>query len=90
VNCASRGASNQADAVFCEECGASFGSECSSCGASCSPNAKFCRKCRTPLSCDAVAKTRERDPRSYTPRHLAEKTAVVYLPLWFASARTTT
>jgi ribosomal protein L40E len=49
VNCASCGASNQADAVFCEECGASFGRECPSCGASYSPRAKFCRNVE-PLS----------------------------------------
>jgi Double zinc ribbon len=59
--------------VFCEECGASFGRECPSCGANCSPSAKFCRKCRTPLGGDAVAKSGERDPRSYTPKHLAAK-----------------
>jgi class 3 adenylate cyclase len=73
VNCSSCGASNEADAAFCEECGASFGRECPSCGTSCSPRAKFCRKCRIPLGGDAVAKTSERDPRSYTPKHLAEK-----------------
>jgi class 3 adenylate cyclase/predicted ATPase/DNA-binding IscR family transcriptional regulator/ribosomal protein L40E len=73
VNCSSCGASNEADAVFCEECGTSFGRECPSCGASCSPSAKFCRKCRTPLGGDAVAKSSERDPRSYTPKHLADR-----------------
>ena len=39
----------------------------------CSPGAKFCRKCRAPLSDDAVATSSERDPPSYTPKHLAEK-----------------
>jgi class 3 adenylate cyclase/ribosomal protein L40E len=73
VNCSSCGASNEADAVFCEECGTSFGRECPSCGASFSPRAKSCRKCRTPLGGDAVTKTSERDPRSYTPKHLADK-----------------
>jgi class 3 adenylate cyclase/tetratricopeptide (TPR) repeat protein len=73
VNCPSCGASNEVDAVFCEECGASFGRECPSCGASCSLSAKFCRKCRTLLGSDAVTKTSERDPRAYTPKHLAEK-----------------
>jgi class 3 adenylate cyclase len=73
VNCSSCGASNEADAVFCEECGASFGRECPSCGTSCSPNAKFCRKCRTPLDGDTGVETPQRDPRSYTPKHLAEK-----------------
>jgi class 3 adenylate cyclase len=73
VNCASCGASNDADALFCEECGGSFGRECPSCGTNCSASAKFCKKCRTPLDGHAVAKTSERDPRSYTPKHLAEK-----------------
>jgi class 3 adenylate cyclase len=72
VKCSSCGASNEADAVFCEECGASFGRECPRCGTSCSPRAKFCRKCRAPLGGDAIA-SNERDPRSYTPKHLAEK-----------------
>jgi class 3 adenylate cyclase/predicted ATPase len=73
VKCSACGASNEADAVFCEACGTSFGRECPSCGTGCSPSAKFCRKCRTPLGGDAVAKASERDPRSYTPKHLAEK-----------------
>src|SRR5262249_37886182 len=53
--------------------GASFGRECPSCGTSCSPGAKFCRKCRTPLGSGGGAETGERDPRSYTPKHLAER-----------------
>jgi class 3 adenylate cyclase len=73
MKCSGCGASNEADAVFCEECGASFGRECPSCGTSCSPRAKFCRKCRSPLGGDVVAKTSERDPRAYTPKHLADK-----------------
>jgi class 3 adenylate cyclase/tetratricopeptide (TPR) repeat protein len=73
VNCATCGASNDADALFCEECGGSISRECPSCGTSCSAAAKFCKKCRTPLDGQAVAKTSERDPRSYTPKHLAEK-----------------
>jgi class 3 adenylate cyclase/predicted ATPase len=43
------------------------------CGTSCSARAKFCRKCRAPLGGDTVSKTSERDPRSYTPKHLAER-----------------
>jgi class 3 adenylate cyclase len=73
VNCASCGASNEVDAVFCEDCGTSFRRECPLCGTSCSPRAKFCRKCRAPLGGDTVSKTSERDPRSYTPKHLAER-----------------
>src|SRR5262249_16673994 len=73
VNCTSCGASNEVDAVFGEECGESFRRECPSCGTSCSPRAKFCRKCRASLGGDTVAKTSERDPRSYTPKHLAER-----------------
>ncbi len=73
MKCSYCGASNEADAVFCEECGRSFARECPSCGTSCSPSAKFCRKCRTPLISDAATKTIERAPSSYTPKHLAEK-----------------
>ena len=80
MKCSYCGASNEADAVFCEECGRSFGRECPSCGTSCSPSAKFCRKCRTPLSSDAFAKTSERDasllhpeaPRREDP-HVAQR-----------------
>jgi hypothetical protein len=73
VKCASCGVANDADALFCEECGGSFGRECPSCGTSCLAPAKFCKKCRTPLGGQALAKASERDPRSYTPKHLAEK-----------------
>src|SRR5262249_32762442 len=73
VNCAACAAANQTDAIFCEECGASFERSCPSCGTRSSPRAKFCRKCRTPLDGDAVAKSGEPDARSYTPKHLVDK-----------------
>jgi class 3 adenylate cyclase len=42
---------------------------CSACGAP----TKFCRKCGNPLGGGANAKPDQPDPRSYTPKHLAEK-----------------
>jgi hypothetical protein len=72
VNCSSCNASNEADAVFCQESGASFGRDYPSCGASCSPGAKFCRKRRTPLGGDTLAKTSKREPRECTPEHFTD------------------
>jgi class 3 adenylate cyclase/tetratricopeptide (TPR) repeat protein len=73
VTCPCCGASSQPDASFCEECGGSFGRECPSCRARCSRGAKFCRRCGAPLGAEGTRKASELDPRSYTPRHLAEK-----------------
>lgn len=72
MNCSSCNASNEADAVFCQESGASFGRDYPSCGASSSPRAKFCRKRRTPLGGDTLAKTSKREPRECTPKHFTD------------------
>jgi class 3 adenylate cyclase/tetratricopeptide (TPR) repeat protein len=49
------------------ECGAGLGRACGRCGAELPAEAKFCPACG-----DAAAAP-ERDPRDYTPKHLAEK-----------------
>jgi class 3 adenylate cyclase/tetratricopeptide (TPR) repeat protein len=65
---------NLADAAFCEECAAPLEATCASCGSGNRPSAKFCRRCRAPLGATATAGTAPaRDPRAYTPKHLADK-----------------
>ncbi len=74
MNCPSCGHENREDATFCGECAAALAQEqrCSSCGRSNPPGQKFCNGCAHPLAADAAARP-ERDPRSYTPKHLADK-----------------
>src|SRR5262249_6373269 len=45
---------------------------CTACGASNQPGERFCGECGKPLAAAAKEPT-PRDPRSYTPKHLAEK-----------------
>jgi len=67
---------NQADALFCEECGAALEIACPQCGQTLRPGAKFCRKCGHRLD-DAAPAPRSgplvQSPQHYTPKHLAEK-----------------
>jgi class 3 adenylate cyclase/tetratricopeptide (TPR) repeat protein len=68
---------NQADAIFCEECGGRVEAGCPSCGAANQPAAKFCRKCGQrlgqPDAAPPVPAARYASPESYTPKHLAER-----------------
>jgi class 3 adenylate cyclase/tetratricopeptide (TPR) repeat protein len=68
---------NQADSVFCQECGARLERTCPSCGTANQLSAKFCRKCGQRLdlreSVPAAPTSRFGPPATYTPRHLAEK-----------------
>jgi class 3 adenylate cyclase/tetratricopeptide (TPR) repeat protein len=83
MDCGGCGSANESDAVFCESCGASLERSCGSCGASSKPTARFCRKCGQAFEAEApppqeIPSARDtdpsdRDPRSYTPQHLAEK-----------------
>jgi class 3 adenylate cyclase/predicted ATPase len=45
---------------------------CAACGASNQPGERFCGECGKPLA-EAAKESTHRDPRSYTPKHLAEK-----------------
>ena len=69
---------NRDEAKFCEECGAPFVIKCGSCGAELSAKAKFCSECGT-LAGQKVAQPALNQPphfetpKSYTPKHLAEK-----------------
>ena len=68
---------NPADAAFCQECGSRLEAPCTGCGATNQLGAKFCKKCGQPLvqtgSTTEPPGTRLGDPKSYTPKHLAEK-----------------
>jgi ribosomal protein L40E len=69
MNCAKCKAENPDRARFCLECGASFGTRCAGCGAELPSRARFCLECGRPV--DPPSATPE--PRTYTPKHLAEK-----------------
>jgi class 3 adenylate cyclase/tetratricopeptide (TPR) repeat protein len=89
VNCPACGAENRDTARFCGECAAPLAPEvaCPSCGSANPPGRKFCDECGAPLGVSGVGSrvsgkrtqagidTRDPtpDPRSYTPKHLANK-----------------
>jgi class 3 adenylate cyclase/tetratricopeptide (TPR) repeat protein len=64
---------NPQDAEFCGQCGASLAKPvtCLSCGREGPPAQKFCNGCGKPLA--DPTKHAALEPRSYTPKHLAEK-----------------
>jgi class 3 adenylate cyclase/tetratricopeptide (TPR) repeat protein len=69
MRCPSCAFENPADSRFCFECGGRLSLVCGQCGAELPPGVKFCNRCGKP-----AAETQSRpEPRSYTPRHLAEK-----------------
>jgi len=61
------------DAAFCGHCGRALQSErtCPRCGRPNAAEMHFCLGCGSPLA--APGATRQPDPRTYTPKHLAEK-----------------
>ncbi len=71
MNCPSCGHENREDATFCGECAAPLAQErpCSACGRLNPAGQKFCDGCAQPLAGEVP----ERDPRAYTPKHLADK-----------------
>jgi class 3 adenylate cyclase len=71
MKCSGCGHENRDTAKFCEECGAALGRKCASCGADLRAVAKFCDECAAPVT--GPAPSGSKDPRSYTPKHLAEK-----------------
>ena len=75
MNCPSCGHENPEGATFCGECGASLAApaECPACGRASEPGQKFCHGCGQGLAEPSAAETPEREPRAYTPKHLAEK-----------------
>jgi class 3 adenylate cyclase len=73
MECAHCNHENADGARFCGECGASLTRDvtCPGCGHLNPPGQKFCNGCSQGLGASAPAATR--DPRAYTPKHLAEK-----------------
>jgi class 3 adenylate cyclase len=71
MKCSGCGHENRDAAKFCEECAAPLGRKCGGCGADLRPAAKFCDECALPVA--GAPPPRSADPRSYTPKHLAEK-----------------
>jgi class 3 adenylate cyclase/tetratricopeptide (TPR) repeat protein len=70
--CPSCGRESRADAAFCDGCGAPLTRACAGCGRELRPDARFCDGCGAQTGEEAQAAP-ERDPRSYTPKHLADK-----------------
>ena len=73
MNCPKCRHENALKAKFCEECAAPLGRACVNCGIHVSSTAKFCSECGHPLPPVADITSRFASPKSYTPRHLAEK-----------------
>ena len=72
MKCPSCGSDNREGRQFCAGCGGELTLRCRSCGAKNQRGERFCGECgaRLILSSTAAAPP---EPRSYTPKHLAEK-----------------
>jgi hypothetical protein len=70
MKCHSCGSDNREGAKFCGKCAAPIAAAraCPSCGTANPEGRKFCDSCAQPLVEPSAP-----DPRSYTPKHLAEK-----------------
>jgi predicted amidophosphoribosyltransferase len=74
MTCSSCGRVNRAGRRFCGECGAPLALQCSQCSAENQPGEKFCGGCGAALdSREGQASAPQREPRAYTPKHLADK-----------------
>ena len=71
MRCANCGQENPDQAKFCLECAAPFALRCAGCGTELPANARFCFECAEPV--EHAASPPEREPRDYTPKHLADK-----------------
>ncbi len=69
MNCPACGHANPEGARFCNECAGSLAVACARCRAENTPRARFCSQCAAPLE----VRGPDRDPRAYTPKHLADK-----------------
>jgi class 3 adenylate cyclase len=75
VKCAACGHENREGAKFCLGCGKPLARACANCSAKLPAAAEFCDECGTPVvrRLERGEPAAKRDPRSYTPKHLAEK-----------------
>jgi class 3 adenylate cyclase/tetratricopeptide (TPR) repeat protein len=74
VHCRRCQSDNPQSSRFCLQCGAGLGAACRGCGAELPAGARFCNQCGTALAeAAASVAARERSPRDYTPKHLADK-----------------
>jgi class 3 adenylate cyclase/tetratricopeptide (TPR) repeat protein/DNA polymerase III delta prime subunit len=75
MRCDACGHDSPADAVYCEECGLALHTACPQCGQRQRAGTKFCRRCghRLVIAPEGVLESPDPPPRSYTPRHLAER-----------------
>ncbi len=81
MDCSDCGAENRDGRRFCGDCGAHLAATCPACGALDEDGARFCGSCGAEIApqigqTQSAASTPRRvapDPRSYTPKHLADK-----------------
>jgi class 3 adenylate cyclase/tetratricopeptide (TPR) repeat protein len=72
VKCSRCGFDNATGLKFCGECGGALKVACASCGFENQPGTKFCGECGKAVGGSGNSAPPP-DPRSYTPKHLAEK-----------------
>ncbi len=72
MNCPTCGRPNPTDSRFCFECGGRMAGRRAQCQAEIPGGVKFCNQCGAPTAM-STSELHEREPLSYTPKHLAEK-----------------
>src|SRR5215472_6774936 len=72
MRCSKCGRDNRTGRKFCAHCGTKFTLVCVSCGVENEPGEQFCGECGQRIAEPAEARPPP-EPRSYTPKHLAEK-----------------
>jgi class 3 adenylate cyclase len=72
MECPACGHQNPAESKFCQQCGSRFTAACASCGSDLPASARFCHECGSAQE-QASRTAPDRDPHSYTPKHLADK-----------------
>ena len=75
MRCDACGHDNPAEAAYCEACGLALGATCPQCGQRQRTGARFCPSCghRLTVAPEGAPESPKPPPRSYTPRHLAER-----------------